>query len=488
MHRVFLISALIPILLRLRWENVIEGQIGKQNFVAHMIESLASGSTERGFPLRFFFEPWHPGVIPWAEEFPLYHLVSAALTHFSGLGAVQAGRAASAIAAVLILLGVYRMILILTPGEKTRAAIGAGLAVWTPGLQIYGSSVIPDTAMVAMMVWACVSWLQGKKFMAYGFLGIACLFKYFAVFTLAAFVFADWFELQKSRAKIRKYLKPVSIAGIVAIPTILYLVFFIVQDIPNPVTEYRANGYGHLAGPFILQTKFYVRYLTWVFVKAPSLPLGLLAIVGAILFFRDRTQSDLIKKAGLLFGLMFLFLTVFALTFASSFFVHDYYALPFLIPILFFGLFGLRSIKNNQIQAAVILVIAVFGWQMSSGALVRAEHYIPAADSVRKSFQQVPDRSRDQLLLFVTDTSQPPIPILSRKTGWSFVLTRWEDQNSFWKIRMQDPRLSGVVLYMMDSNSELAKPWAESLKSAGWTPKPVEAFDHHQLLVFSKIP
>lgn len=479
-----ILAGTIPILFRQGWSQILEGQIGKQSFVAHMIESYMTGALERGFPLRFFFEPWHQGVIPWAEEVPLYHIFASTLGAITGLGAVQAGRVVSLLCVGVTAFFIRRIALnSLLIGEHF-ANLFAACFILLPGVQIYGSSVIPDLAMVAALVAALSSKLENRRTRSYLFLGLACAFKYYAVFSVIAFWIHDALAIQKSKGRLKEYVRSLVAPTLAVAPTLTYLVYFIFAKIPNPVTEYGANGYGHLAGPFIFKLKFYVRFLTWVFVKNPGLPFGLLSIGGAYLAFRLKNQTASFLGIRNLMGIWFLCLVLFALVFASSFFVHDYYALPFLIPIAFFGFYALSRIRYRVIQALLLVTLVVLGIVQPNGALRRHLHYLPAAEAVRKEFENIPDKSHEALLVFITDYSQPPIPVLSRKSGWSFVLDRYADQAAFLKQRLGDRRAKGVVAYFGSNSGPAFEDWRKDILQAGFREKMTLNIENNHMILF----
>ncbi len=477
-------AGIVPLALRQAWNNILEGQIGKQNFVAHMIESYLTGAIESGFPLRFFFEPWHPGVIPWAEEFPLYHLFAVGIDRITGLGAVQSGRILNLISVLAMIHFTRRICVRALAIPRKTALFVSGLFILLPGIQIYGSSVIPDTPMLAALIAALCYRIEGRKNTAYLWLGLACAFKYFAVFSVLAFWIFDNIETFRSKGSKTDYLRSFIAAAISVSPTVLYLGYFIHARIPNPVTEYMANGYGHLAGPFLFRLKFYIRFFTWVFIKNPGLPFGVLSVFGCILAFRDKATSNEFERLKSFMGIWFLCLVLFAMVFASSFFVHDYYALPFLIPVAFFGFYGISRIPSPPVRVMVVLVMVILGIVQSSRALRRQMHYLPAAKIVRREFSSIPDRDKDRLLIFITNFSQPPIPVLSRKSGWSFVIDHYADQSRYLKERLSDPRVEGIVLHYGPTSGNPHEQWQKDIMEFGFQPTRSEKIMDNTVIIF----
>lgn len=448
------LATLVPHLL---WKEVIEGQVGKQSFVGHMTEAFVRGDLVHGFPIRYFAEPWHSGPVPWAEEVPLYHLISAFIARTFSVSSVTSGRMLSFSFGFLFLVSIYELVSALIPEKKQAPLLSVAILFWMPAFQIYSTSVIPDLAMVAVVAFAYLKALQKKVPVAYAFLLFACLLKYFAVFAvLALFIFdLTRFKSLKERAKSFFW------AAAAVLPTLAYLAYFLIQHVPNPISEYRvANGYGHLAGPFLLQLKFYARFFLWTFVKDPNLIFSSLAIIGFYFLVKEKLA---VSEKWRLFSIHFLTYSLFALVFASSFFVHDYYALSFLIPMVVFSTYALSKVPSKLIVGGVIAGAMVLTYLMVKDATFRLTNYSVAAESVREVLGFVPDQSETDLVLFVSDFSQPPIPIISKKSGWSFTADRLVEQKRFLLEKLSDPRLKAIVFYCrMPGADSLFQEWRSS--------------------------
>jgi hypothetical protein len=485
-----LVGGLAFPLSRVLWPEVIEGQVGKQSFVGHMIESWMRGDTDRGFPVRYFVEPWHPGPVPWAEEVPLFHWISASLGQLTGLNAVQSGRVASFGFALILLFsvrGIARRLFPATPptlaepvSPASRAsviaiALAPTLLVWMPAFQIYSSSVIPDLAMLAMIAFGYWLRLQSPQptrpsGSAYLALMIACLLKYFAVFALGALFVYDWLADRDPRTRWRTLGLAFSYSALAGAPTLAYLYYFISRGIPNPITEYRtANGYGHLAGPFLFQAKFYLRFVTWTLIKNPTLVVSAAALGGWALVRRTRAgrgpadASDLHAPAWRLLHLHTAAYLLFALVFASAFYVHDYYAIPFLLPVLFYAVAALSWALNRaglaRVSGAAVVAGAItLGYLLSQDATFRLTNYLAAGEQVRATLSAVPDRDGQAMVAFVSDFSLPVIPILSRKAGWAFNADQLEVQRADFLRHLGQAR--AVVFYVREpGGSALIDQW-----------------------------
>ncbi len=453
----FILAALGSVVPRLLRGFVTEGQIEKQNFVVHLSESMRWGELEHGFPLRFFVELWHPGPLPWAEEFPLYHALTAVLSWLLGIGVVQAGRGLSFFFALLSLWGIHRAARRLFAPSSMEPWLATALLAAFPGFQLYSVAVMPDLAMTSLLMWALVFLLEGRKGLSLLAGMLACLFKYFAVFGVGALCL---FEFWRARG-LRERTAVLARGTLAVAPVIAFVGYFVAAGIPNPITEYRAgNGYGHLAGPFLLNPHFYQRMLLWIFVKGPGLPGGLLFLAGMIFGARrearpearlDGKLRDWADFTALRWFLCFELL--FALVFASSFYVHDYYALPFLIPAALYGAAALGSIRHEVLPLALMGVVLLFGVVGSQTASRPDPNLLAAAEEVREALRLLPDRGREAQVLYGIERAVAPIPVLAKKSGWTFSLAHTQERPEDLRRILANPGLQAVVLYAQEGEA-----------------------------------
>ncbi len=166
------------------------GQLGKQTFVAAMIEGFFQSDTVGWlFPIRHFLEPAHTGPVPWAEEVPLYHyLVVWAMKSiaFAGITAnvVILGKFLSMIAWGTLIYGFFRIGKNLNPNDGTLTPwIFALTGAIFPVFRLYAIEVMPDLWMTALCVWAIERALSEKPIASASMILLASLFKYYALFT-----------------------------------------------------------------------------------------------------------------------------------------------------------------------------------------------------------------------------------------------------------------------------------------------------------------
>lgn len=444
---------------RLAWTDVLEGQWIKQSFAAQMIESWKLGQLDLGFPLRFFLEPHQNGVIPWAEEFPLYHAFAAWIAGAFELASVTGGRALSFVFLLVYVQALRRIFLrdLATPQLRLWGWVWIGVLALLPGVQLYSAAVMPDFAALACIAMAVAERERIRH--CYLWLMAACAFKYFAVFSVLAFLIGHARALSGRRQR----LHALSWAGLSVAPTVLYLILFLTFKIPNPIQDYQeANGYGHWAGPFLFQAKFYLRWILWVWVKVPSLPLGILALVGIGYWWRGRRSNNAYSLQSWA-AIHMICLILFSLVFASSFYVHDYYALPYLVPLSLFA-FPVWMRTPPWARIALAALIVVTSSLMVAGGLKRRQDTQAAAHQIQTwaESKSIGPRQLNQILILWTDEAPPVIPNLTQRTFWMFD----RNQNSASPTstpsklseRWKDPRTRGlVILTPADQNAEALK-------------------------------
>jgi hypothetical protein len=159
---------------------------------------------------------------------------------------------------------------------------------------------------------------------------------------------------------------------------------------------------------------------------------------------------------------------LFALIFASSFYVHDYYALPFILPVLFYACYSLSWALNRSTTwragaMSVISLALVLGALLSQDATFRLTNYLAAGDEVRRALPDVADRDPQQMVNFASDFSLPVIPILSRKAGWAFNATELDNQRKYLVEHLDSPAVRAFVFYVREPGGD---EWLEKWRAA----------------------
>ncbi len=322
------------------------GQLTKQTFVDEMIRGLINHDVIRGFfPIRHFPELNHPGLIPWAEEFPLFHWIVAFITRLLNgcslnSNPILIAKFLNLGAFIAIISGFFQLGKSLFQNQKSEASwIFATIAVLYPAFRMYSVEIMPDLWMIAGCVWAIERTLKKKPFSAAILLAFATLFKYYAAFT-AFGIFLNYSH-QALKTRDRKEGKHAVFIGLSILPCLIYILSFIKLGIPNPITEYRASGdSGHFSSiQGILDPYPWSRALLWIFVKNGTLFATVLAAYG---WYTRRKQIP-----SLLISLMIGW-SFFPLLFLKSFSIHDYYGLQASIGVAIFAAMGMTQLFLDQ--------------------------------------------------------------------------------------------------------------------------------------------
>jgi hypothetical protein len=428
--------------------DVIEGQVGKQTFALEMIRSFSENHVVKGwFPERHFVELHHEGVVPWAEEFPIYSFTAGMISKFTG-DIDRSARILSLLGWCLFLFACRRWLFIPDTPQNQLSLFSKNIWMVLVGsasiLQVYGRSVMPDGWMLALGVLSIVLWEEGRLVGSRVSILFAALAKYYAAFTAVALA---WTELRR-----RRYVSAF-LYGCMCIPAVAYIAYFLYLKIPNPISEYRdVNGHGHMtASYYLLNFHFYLRLITWVFVKLTSPLGGFLALLGVVC-----ARAQMIRLPRWLMPLFFAQIG-FAILFAPSFFVHDYYALGFL-PVLMAGwmlLLRFFEMKMREGKARKLLMLglaAVFlVWNTISATSIttRADSFLEAEARIR---QCLPKWNADDYSIFLVDRSAPVLPHRLRMKAWILGLPQLELESGrkLLKLRVEDSRTRAIVIWIRE--------------------------------------
>jgi hypothetical protein len=421
-----LFISLIFLVPNLVYPKVHFGQLGKQTFAAQMIQSTARGELSHGvFPTRHFVEVYEDGLVPWAEEVPLYSFMSAGLVNAFGITPIAAGKVWSFISFFLILFGFARIARAL----KKPVWIFVMLAAIYPVFRLYSVQVMPDLCMTAALVWmieaALVENIAGVAIL----LLIASLFKYYAVFT--GFGLGLYYLY-------RKNWRAVFYLTLAIIPCIAYILWFLKLGIPNPIVDsIVADGHGHLSSfANILSAKDWARVGLWWFVKNASIPGAILAVMGATYTFKNE------KSLRPFFVCLCIGLITFPALFISSFYVHDYYGLQGSIGIAIFAALGLSFVFEKNKWAGIASVALVLGFSvMIVNSMAKVE---PDYDVIESAVEKLAI-PKDGFIISVSGISKP---VLSYHLGYDAYIIgvdEWTRPNV--QARIADPRFHYAFIH-----------------------------------------
>ena len=213
-------------------QEALRGQINKQAFTLEFARSYARGDTSGIFPIRHFLEIYHEKPMAWAEEFPIYPVMIAALSRVTGAPLAIAGRP--------IALGFFLSLLWASSrlGRKLSvSATGPAKKIFQnmdlilpivialfPVFRLYSVSIMPEIPMAALCFWGVLDAWSGCWKRAVLFLALAALFKFYAVFTtLGLAFFAVSIASGQKRALRQLVVERLLPLALSALPVIAYL-------------------------------------------------------------------------------------------------------------------------------------------------------------------------------------------------------------------------------------------------------------------------
>jgi hypothetical protein len=402
------------------------GQLGKQTFAAQMIESTAKGELSHGvFPTRHFLEVYENGLVPWAEEVPLYSFMSAGLVDGLGFTPVAAGKTLSLLAFFLVILGFA----LIARDLGKPIFIFVLVAAIFPVFRLYSVQVMPDLCMTAALVWMIESALRGKFGRAAIFLLIASLFKYYAVFT--------GFGLGLYYLHRRNW-KGAALLGLAVVPCIAYVIWFLKLGIPNPITDSRiADGHGHMSSlDKVLSYQNWARVFLWWFVKNASIPGSMLAVLGVWWAWQKKFSENIF------FGCLFIGFLLFPLVFISSFYVHDYYGLQGSIGIALFAAIGLSYLFEKKELLAWPTIFVFLGFSVITVSFMLK--LMPDYDTIETALTKL-NIPKNEFVLSVSGISKPVITYNMGQDAYIVDVDEWTRPNVQAKIK--DPQFKYAFLH-----------------------------------------
>ncbi len=344
---------------------LVAGQLSKQTFVSEMSNSFKLGrlGLEGFFPLRTFYEWYHTGPLPWAEEFPLYTFLVGKLAALFNTSVVITGRLVAFFFYFVFLVGTNELMKALDFTQKMRR-------IWffyfstAPVFFIYSIGVMLEIPMMSMIVWGAASYLREERLKTFLFFMLAALFKYYALFfMLGLFLYRRRFFF---------------LLGFAALPSILYVLFFIFMKVPNPVTEYQQVGIdGHFSTTKLLfSLKFYSRLFTWNIIKNLGPLMGGLGLIVFVLRFIKVKKTN-----ASFFSFQLVSYLIFVLIFAHGVYIHDYYSIQFALVFSLFIVHRCSSLLSSHVLLMVAAVLLNF--KMSYSALKKQTYFYEITQEVR---------------------------------------------------------------------------------------------------------
>lgn len=338
-----------------------KGQAIKQ-FFAYSISKSLSTSPSAILETRLPCTP--PRV--WVEEPPIFHEMAAWTLK------ILPDQSAALPIAVFLLLVVGILWLQLQVNQKFKQKLLAltVLAAYCPIFLRYSIQHLPDplsTAFLTLGAASLASTSSGHptakyfRILPWLFFLAAVTTKALAIFAVAPILFWHFFLRGEKSTNAMKanlvspkiYVRWGLTLVLLCLPFILWLVTIHELSVPNPffvqkTTQWLENRHTGSLG-ILLDFHFYLRAFTWIAIKGVGLILIGPAVYGLVKIYRARKFTDL---EGLLFfwslGIIPYWLLV-----RQANVIHDYYTLPFAVPLAVLGTQRLLEFRPKWLVLAL---------------------------------------------------------------------------------------------------------------------------------------
>lgn len=352
------------------------GQVVKQFFAYSISEWIARHPAEWLTTHLPCLDTTQGTLRAWAEEPPLFHFLSAwGIRLFPEVTAPV-----SILALGLIFLATFRFVAERWIPEDTdergtrremlhSAGLAAAVAVCvSPVVFRYSVQHMPDLLATAFLILGAVVSLPAASFI---FFTLSVTTKALTIIPIAAILVSRW-DIWDRKFDFKKAAIPAIRTALVLIAIALPFLFWIFllwkNQIPNPFSlgngvENRHSGSLGL----LIDPRYWARFFTWTFVKGVgliALPFFIVRILGEFKIGPAKkrvegfTAEQRRKRRLLLFWMAAII--PYWLLIRQANFVHDYYSLPFVFPILIHAISGVLLLprpKSTVAQAAIVCLL-----------------------------------------------------------------------------------------------------------------------------------
>lgn len=287
----------------------------------------------------------------WVEEPPVFHIVAALL---SKIGLQKAWH----LPLLISLLAWPLLYFIFAQYDFTRNQrfLYTNFAFFSPLWVRYSMQHIPDTLAVLFLLASYLAIVKKRFNWFYFFAVFSITTKALCVFPIFAFWLMGPFKEQtyNFRSLIRKKSVIHSLAFLgCLLPFSMWLWLIHNNSIPNPFfsisvdTKLRHTGTWSL----LLQLDYWSRFVTWNFVKGCGL-IALIIIIKSIYQCRDKKISNRVPIHLFVCAFMLIPYWIFI---RNGNYVHDYYALPFVFPLMIIAAHGLQFISSTRLRSLIMI-------------------------------------------------------------------------------------------------------------------------------------
>lgn len=440
-----LVLSIILITPNLFRDKIEDGQLEKQVEFAEGIQSYLRGQNVGLFPYRHILEVYHEKPMPWAVEFPIYSSIVVSVSKLTNLNHIIAGRIISFLFFLLLLFAGYKIGALFTDYRNLKIFLPLVLS-FMPVFKIYAVSVMPELAMVCFSLWGIYFVLRRNVVACFFIMMAAILFKYYAIFTLFAFLL---FILSSSEFN-KKFVK-IAFMSIAAVPAIVFVIYFIKAGISNPITDFSIfYGKGHISS--ILNFHNYQKSFLWIFIKNPTMLGTLLMIFGGICLYKTRQ-----KELGLLMACLVVANFIFMVIFSASFAIHDYYGIQFSLISAILAALGLCYIFDKAgrfklvIISLLLIVFLIYGLIVFRSQTVQQTYYSLATEDIKLN------SLKDEKLIVISDFDPHTVLYGSDRTGWCLKTEHMTRFSNLTDELLKSGKASKLVYLLKSPNVETIK-------------------------------
>ncbi len=353
----YILLACIPVMNAQK--SLQKGQVIKQFFAFSITQSLSR------HPFQWFSTqlPCTPPRV-WVEEPPVFHLLSALfLRIFSNIPQIVPILS-------FLLLGLGISSLIQSSFKKTfERWMVVGLLLYMPGVIKYSIQHLPDLLATAFLICGSALVLSNKRRLGLFLWMLSVTTKALTLFAIVPIlVFVIFYDQNSDQPFLKKLLNIALTLLCISFPFLLWVLWIQIHPVPSPfwvsnVIENRHSGRLKL----LIESAFYLRSVTWIGIKGVGLFLFLpfLAYGWSHLRATQKSFKASLNPQKLRLEKVLLFWSVgvvpYWLLVRQGNFVHDYYSLPFLIPIGILGILHLFRLKNKKIMICCVCLHFLLG-------------------------------------------------------------------------------------------------------------------------------
>jgi 4-amino-4-deoxy-L-arabinose transferase-like glycosyltransferase len=338
-----------------------QGQVIKQFFAYSITEHLSRAP----FDILSTTLPCQP-IRSWVEEPPIFHFIAGLTSSY-----INENPAIIPLTSYLAILWVVHSFLV---GLKVRQRVfwlALGSIGSAPIFLRYSVEHLPDLMATAFLcIGSLFIWKQ-KNRLAYSLFALAVTTKALTIFAILPILIWSFF-IQDTKINLKSFFRFGAVILTITAPFAAWIIFITMNDIPNPfrlgsIVENRHSGSLNL----LLDSGYWSRFITWNATKGVGIILFAAALFRITKFFinkKSSTDTDFNSIEGLMtvwsIGVFPYWILV-----RQGNYTHDYYTLPFALPLAILGTQQLLSVnlkfKLNKILLGLAIITSIISFTKS---------------------------------------------------------------------------------------------------------------------------